>query len=127
MQQYQAVEAIGCRYLFNGWLNERALCDHLDEHGVAPRAITEDDMRVLGSMVFGSSMDELPDRKGVSKVKVCVLLPQRAEIAAMLYSRQLEVMRDHDFVTWEHSLHIQCCVVCDPNRLACLLFVGTIL
>ena len=100
-------------FVDNGRLNERALSDHLDEHGVAPRTITEDEMRVLDSMVLGSSMDELPDRKGVSKVKVCVSLQQRAEIAAMLYSRQLEVMRDHDFVTWEHSLHIQCCVVCD--------------
>ena len=57
-----------------------ATTDDLDEHGVAPRAITEDEMRLFGSMVLGSSMDELPDRKGVSKVKVCVSLPQRAEI-----------------------------------------------
>ena len=55
-------------------------------------------------------MDELPDRKGVLKVKVCVSLPQRAEIVVMRYDCQLEVMRD--FVTWEQSLHIQCCTVC---------------
>ena len=97
-------------FVDNGRLNERALCDHLDEHGVAPRTITEDEMRVLGSMVLGSSMDELPDREGACQVKVCVSSPERAQIAAMRYSRQLEVMRD--FVTWERSLHIQCCVVC---------------
>ena len=61
-------------------------------------------------MVLGSSMDELPDREGACQVKVCVSSPERAQIAAMRYSRQLEVMRD--FVTWEHSLHIQCCVIC---------------